>query len=159
LLYEAYLLKLAYGGVREVVRTPAKAISAKLDALVRENAQVRSQIVSIGIPILLADGKTLLRGPEIKIPPYRGENELAITDKSLNAWAHDGWVDLRTKNMEHWKARFEIIKDQVEKIPEGETSSRQLRNNVYWESFKEIEPGKLVGWIFSDEEKGQRMKA
>jgi hypothetical protein len=61
--------------------------------------------------------------------------------------------------MEHWKARFEIIKDQVEKIPEGETSSRQLRNSAYWESFKEIEPGKLVGWIFSDEEKGQRMKA
>ena len=159
LLYEAYLLKLAYGGVREVVRTLAKTMSAKLDALVRENAQVRSQIISIGIPILLADGKTLLRGPEIKIPPYRGENELAITDKSLNAWAHDGWVDLRAKNMEHWKKRFEIIKDQVEKIPEGETSSRQLRNSAYWESFKEIDPGKLVGWIFSDEEKGQRMKA
>jgi hypothetical protein len=159
LLYEAYLLKLAYGGVREVAKAPAKTISAKLEALVRENAHVRSQIISIGIPILLADGKTLLRGPMIKIPPYRGENELAITDKSLNAWAHDGWVDLRAKNMEHWKKRFEIIKDQVEKIPEGETSSRQLRNAAYWESFKEIDPGKLVGWIFSDEEKGQRMKA
>lgn len=159
LLYEAYLLKLAYGGVREVVKTPAKTISAKLDALIRENAQVRSKIISIGIPILLADGKTLLRGPEIKIPPYRGENELLITDKSLNAWAHDGWVDLRTKNMEHWKTRFEIIKDQVEKIPEGETSSRQLRNAAYWESFKDIDPGKLVGWIFSEEEKGKRMKA
>ena len=159
LLYEAYLLKLAYGGVREVARTPAKTISAKLEALVRENAQVRSQIISIGIPILLSDGKTLLRGPEIKIPPYRGENELTITDKTLNAWAHDGWVDLRAKNMEHWKKRFEIIKAQVEKIPEGETSSRQLRNSAYWESFKEIDPGKLVGWIFSDEEKGQRMKA
>ncbi len=159
LLYEAYLLKLAFGSVREAARTPAKSISAKLDALIRENAQVRSQIISIGIPILLADGTTLLRGPEIKIPPYRGENELTITDKSLNAWAHDGWVDLRTKNMEHWKVRFEIITDQVEKIPDGETSSRQLRNSAYWDSFKEIEPGKLVGWIFSEEEKGKRMKA
>ncbi len=159
LLYEAYLLKLAFGGVREVVKTPAKTISARLDSLIRENAEVRSRIISIGIPILLADGKTLLRGPEIKIPPYRGENELAITDKALNAWAHDGWVDLRAANMEHWKSRFEIIKNQVEKIPEGETSSRQLRNATYWDSFKEIEPGKLVGWIFSDEEKGKRMKA
>jgi len=159
LLFEAYLLKLAFGGVREAARTPAKAISARLDALVRENVQVRSQIVSIGIPILMADGKTLLRGPAMKIPPYRGENELAITDKSLNAWAHDGWVDLRTKNMEHWKNRFEIIRDQVERIPEGETSSRQFRNTAYWDSFKEIDPGKLVGWIFSEEEKGKRMKA
>ncbi|TSA17039.1 short-chain dehydrogenase [bacterium] len=159
LLYEAYLLKLAYGSVNEVVKTTAKAISARLDSLLRENAQVRSQIISIGIPILLPDGKTLLRGPKIKIPPYRGENELKITEKSLNAWAHDGWVDLRTKNMEHWKSRFQIIVDDVQKIPEGETSSRQLRNSAYWESFKEIDPGKLVGWIFSEEEKGKRMKA
>ncbi|MCX6133476.1 MAG: short-chain dehydrogenase [Ignavibacteriales bacterium] len=159
LLYESYLLKLAYGGVREVAKTPAKAIAAKLEALIRENIQVRSQIISIGIPILLPDGKTLLRGPDIKIPPYRGENELKVTDQSLNAWAHDGWVDLRAKNMEHWKRRFGIIKDQVEQTPEGDTSSRQMRNSAYWDSFKEIDPGKLVGWIFSDEEKGKRMKA
>jgi hypothetical protein len=48
---------------------------------------------------------------------------------------------------------------QVDEIPPGETSSRQLRNPAYWDNFSEIDPGKLVGWIFSDEEKGQRMKA
>ncbi len=159
LLYEAYLLKLACGGFREVVQTPAKTLSAKLEVLIRENIKVRSQIISIGIPILLSDGKTILRGPDIKIPPYRGENELPVTEQSLNAWAHDGWVDLRAKNMEHWKKRFEIIKEQVELTPVGETSSRQMRNSAYWESFKEIDPGKLVGWIFSEEEKGKRMKA
>jgi hypothetical protein len=159
LLYEAYLLKLAYGGVHEASKASAKSIAAKLETLIRTNVQVRSQIISIGIPILMSDGKTLLRGPNIKIPPYRGEDDLKITDKSLNAWAHDGWVDLRVKNMEHWKSRFEIITSQVDQIPSGETSSRQMRNNTYWESFKEIDPGKLVGWIFSEEEKGKRMKA
>jgi hypothetical protein len=159
LLYEAYLLKLAFGGVHEVSKSSAKAMSAKLESLVRGDAHLRSQMISIGIPILLSDGTTLLRGPEIKIPPYRGENELKITDKTLNAWAHDGWVDLRTKNMEHWKTRFQIITAQVEEIPDGETSSRQLRDKNYWENFKDIDPGKLVGWIFSEEEKGKRMKA
>ena len=159
LLYEAYLLKLAYGGVRDVAKATAKAISAKLESLIGEDAQLRSQIISIGIPILLADGKTLLRGPDIKIPPYRGDNELKVTDKTLNAWAHDGWVDLRTENMERWKTRFQIIIRQVEDIPRGETSSRQFRNSSYWDGFKEIDPGKLVGWIFTEEEKGKRMKA
>lgn len=159
LLYEAYLLKLAYGGVRDVTKATAWAISAKLESLIGEDAQLRSQIISIGIPILLADGKTLLRGPDIKIPPYRGDNELKVTDKTLNAWAHDGWVDLRTKNMERWKTRFQIIIRQVEDIPRGDTSSRQFRNSSYWDGFKEIDPGKLVGWIFTEEEKGKRMKA
>jgi hypothetical protein len=159
LLYESYLLKVAFGSVREVVKTPAKVISAKLEELVREDAGLRSQLISIGIPILLSDGKTLLRGSDIKIPPYRGENELKVSEKSLNAWSHDGWVDLRVANMERWKSRFQVIMKQVDEIPEGDTSSRQFRSSAYWDSFKEIDPGKLVGWIFSEEEKGKRMKA
>jgi hypothetical protein len=159
LLYEAYLLKLVYGSVDQVANASAKSMSAKLEALIRENVQLRSQIISIGIPILLSDGKTLLRGPEIKIPPYRGENELKITEKFLNAWAHDGWVDLRTKSMQQWKSRLQIILNEVTAIPKGDTSSRQMRNNAYWDNFREIDPGKIVGWIFSEEEHGKRMKA
>jgi NAD(P)-dependent dehydrogenase (short-subunit alcohol dehydrogenase family) len=159
LLYEAYLLQLAFGDMPSASKTTAKVISQKLESLVRDRAELRAQIISIGIPILLSDGQTLLRGPEIKIPPYRGENELTITGPSLEAWAHDGWVDLRTENMQRWKARFEIIMRQVSKIPKNDTSSRQMRNKAYWMDFKEIDPGKLVGWIFSEEEQGQRMKA
>jgi NAD(P)-dependent dehydrogenase (short-subunit alcohol dehydrogenase family) len=159
LLYEAYLLQLAFGDMSSVSRTAAKAISQKLESLVRSRAELRAQIISISIPILLSDGRTLLRGPEIKIPPYRGENELKITATSLEAWAHDGWVDLRTENMQRWKTRFEIIMKQVTEIPKNDTSSRHMRNKAYWADFKEIDPGKLVGWIFSEEEQGKRMKA
>jgi hypothetical protein len=159
LLYEAYLLQLAFGDISLVSKTPAKVISQKLESLVRDRAELRAQMISIGIPILLSDGQTLLRGPEIKVPPYRGENELKITSMSLEAWAHDGWVDLRTENMQRWKARFEIIMKQVSEIPKNDTSSRHMRNKAYWTDFKEIDPGKLVGWIFSEEEQGKRMKA
>jgi hypothetical protein len=34
-----------------------------------------------------------------------------------------------------------------------------MRNSAYWDNFKEIDPGKIVGWIFSEEEHGKRMKA
>jgi len=159
LLYEAYLLELAYKKVDAVLQATPKAMTSKLEGLISKDAELRARMISIGIPILMPDGKTLLRGNEIKIPPYRGENELKVTDASLNAWAHDGWVDLRKENMELWKSRLAIIREEVTRIPEQESSSRYFRTSMYWENFEEIDPGKVVGWIFSEEEKGKRMKA
>ena len=159
LLYEAYLLKVAFITMRTVVQTSPKELSAALTSLIADNQTLRSHIISIGIPILLPDGKTLLRGKEIKIPQFRGENELKISEKMIDNWAMNGWVDLRTSNMERWKNRFKNAMELVDKLSETETSSRYLRNNEYWKNFTEIDPGKIVGWIFTEEEKGKRMKA
>ena len=159
LLYEAYLLKVAFMTMRTVVQTSAKELSHALTTLIKENQTLRSHIISIGIPILLPDGKTLLRGKEIKIPPYRGENELKVNDKLIDEWARNGWVDLRTSNMEKWKSRFAEAIDVSDQLSKSETSSRYLRNSEYWKNFTDIDPGKIVGWIFTEEEKGKRMKA
>ncbi len=159
LLYEAHLLKLACKTMQSVLKVSASKLSATLSRIIETNQQLRSQIISIGIPILMPDGKTLLRGNEIKIPPFRGENEFLITPKNINLWAHDGWIDLRASNMELWKRRFKEIIYTVEKVTAKDTSSRFMHTSAYWNNFKEIDPGKLVGWIFSYEEKGMRMKA
>lgn len=159
LLYEAYLLQQTFRTIKAVEKATPKQMVEKTEALIRENRELRSQIISIGIPILLSDGKTLLRGKEIKIPPYRGENELPITESAMEAWIHDGWVDLRLKNMERWKARFAAIIKDVATTGPKETSSRHFRTKLYWNEFEEIDPGKIGGWIFSEEEKGMRMKA
>lgn len=159
LLYEAHLLKVCFITMRTVIQTPSKELSDSLTGLIRRDQTLRSQIISIGIPILLPDGKTLLRGKDIKIPTYRGENELKITSKAIEAWATNGWVDLRVENMERWKNRFKEAMAAVERLPKTETSSRYLRNSEYWKNFTDIDPGKIVGWIFTEEEKGKRMKA
>lgn len=159
LLFEAYLLKRIYTTVNAVMKAPAKAISEKLTALVRKDTELRSHIISIGIPILMPDGKTLLRGDEVKIPPYRGVNELPLTADSLEDWAHAGWIDLRPANMDAWKARLSIIRKEVEAATAGDTSSRNFRTMEYWGNFDEIDEGKIVGWIFTEEEKGKRMKS
>jgi hypothetical protein len=159
LLYEAYLLKLCFGDLRTVSRTEAAMMSSRLTELVQADADVRSHIISIGIPILLPDGKSLVRGATVKIPPFRGEEELPVTRQNIDRWAHDGWVDLRTKNMSLWKRRVAGIINEVEHLPEGETSSRTMYNREYWDNLMEIDPGKLCGWIFTFEEKGRRMKA
>lgn len=159
LLHEAHLLKIIYGNMKAVMAASPSEMSKKIERLLRSDQQLRSEIISIGIPILLADGETLLRGKDIKIPPYRGENELKINRKSIETWAYDGWVDLRLKNMELWKSRFQDIANRLKMLPESDTSSRHMRNRTYWNHLGEIEPGKLVGWIFTEEEKGKRMKA
>jgi NAD(P)-dependent dehydrogenase (short-subunit alcohol dehydrogenase family) len=159
LLYEAYLLQKTFGTIKAVVKATPKQMTEKTEALIRENKDLRSQIISIGIPILLSDGKTLLRGKDIKIPPYRGENELPINEKAMKSWVHDGWVDLRVENMSRWKSRFVAIVKDAEETSIRDTSSRHFRTRLYWDNFEEIDPGKIGGWIFSEEEKGKRMKA
>jgi hypothetical protein len=159
LLYESYLLKLCFGDIRSVIRTDPRSMSRRLMDLIEIDGQLRAQIISIGIPILLNDGHSLLRSTTIKIPPRRGEEEIAITPGAIDLWAHDGWVDLREKNMKVWHKRFIEIGKMVENLPTDETSSRTMRNRDYWKNLTEIDPGKICGWIFTYEEKGERMKA
>ncbi len=159
LLYEAHLLRRTYSTMHAVAKARPEDISRKLVQLITRDAKLRARIVSIGIPILMPDGKSLLRGGEIKIPPYRGEEELGVNARNIRRWAHDGWVDLRVENMRRWQKRFRGIIRMVEGLPEEETSSRTFDNRDYWKKLGEIDPGKLCGWIFTYEEKGKRMKA
>ena len=49
--------------------------------------------------------------------------------------------------------------DEVENIPANDTSSMHVRNRKYWNNFESIDIGKVVGWLFIKEERGERMKA
>lgn len=158
LLYESHLLRVIAGSMKNVVKANVKKLSSQMTDLIKSDRKLRSAIISIGLPILMPDGKTLLRGDEIKIPPFRGDNELPITRDKIESWAKDGWVDLRVSNVEIWQKRFKAIMDQENELPENDTSSRYLRNKQYWDYFEKINPGKIVGWIFTEEEQGLRMK-
>ncbi|MBM4165387.1 MAG: short-chain dehydrogenase [Ignavibacteria bacterium] len=159
LLFEAYLLKKCFLSMRSVMKANANILSKQLSNEIAKNKSLRSQIISVGIPILMPDGKTLLRGKEIKIPAFLGENELKISSEKIATWSRDGWVDLRVANMEKWKSRMNIIIAEAEKISVEETSSRYFRRKSYWNDFNSIEPGKLAAWIFTVEEQGKRGKA
>ena len=158
LLYEAHLLKQICGTMEKLRSTPSEKLSEKLEALITRDVEQRSAILSIGIPILLRDGKRLLRGPLIKIPAFRGQHALEVTSQTINSWANDGWVDLRAENMEKWKHRIELIFEEFESIPDSDSSSRFERDRVFWLEDNELNIGKVVGWIFSNEERGLRMK-
>jgi len=159
LLFEAHILKLVGGSIDGVRTASAVDMSAAADAIVRSNRDLRSRIISIGIPILLSDGRTLLRADQVKIPPFRGDNELQVTDASVDAWAAAGWVDLRTGNIQRWQERFERIAREARSEPAGDSSSRIDFSVRYWENFETVPVGKVVAWVFTVEDEGARMKA
>lgn len=158
LLYEAHLLRATSGTLENLRKADPERLSAEIEKLILNDADLRSSILSIGIPILLRDGMRLLRGPQVKIPAYRGNETFAISTQSIDAWAKDGWVDLRPSNIKIWQLRAEQIFREIEAIPEDDTSSRYDRDRRYWLEDDLINIGKVVGWIFSNEEQGLRMK-
>lgn len=159
LLHEINLLKKVAGNMKEIIKTDSKILQEKIVDILKTNSKLRSEIISIGIPILLPDGKSLLRASLMKIPPFRGENELEVNEENIDAWARDGWVDLRIKNIDLWKNRLENIIDEAESYPADDTSSMHVRTIRYWNNFETIDIGKVVSWIFIHEERGKRMKA
>jgi len=158
LLYEAHLLRQTCKTLDNLRSTNPAALAELVQNLVLTQTNLRAQIISIGIPILLPDGKSLLRGPEMKIPHFKSDEQLPVTPENLEHWAHDGWVDLRIKNMRVWQRRAEKIYEEIQTIPEDDTSSQFERDRRYWSADETIDIGKIVGWIFSNEEKGLRMK-
>ncbi len=158
LLYEIHLIKLVAGTMKKILEISANKFSKDITELIKNDEKLRNEILSIGIPILLPDGKSLLRGNEIKIPVYKGDDELPISKKKIDLWANDGWVDLRVKNFVIWKKRIQTIIDEALSILEDDTSSQHVRTIQYWNNFEEINIGRIVSWIFIHEEKGRRMK-
>ena len=159
LLYEAYLLKKVGKTLKKVIRIEEEMLTSKIENLLKKDKKLRLSILSIGIPILTSDGKRLLRGKEIKIPPFIGSRDFTVTNKNINLWAHDGWIDLRKENMRLWKKRFAGILDEVAAINPSDSSSQYQWSREYWMNSEEIEIGKVVAWIFVNEDKGLRMKS
>jgi len=155
LLFEAHLLRLAFRSMHAVRVATPEAVRDGLDRLVREDPEAANRVVAVGIPILLDSGE-ILRAPKVIVPADARDQE--VTPERLTTWVEAGWVDLRLANCARWIERFRRIQQEIDAIPDGDTSSRHLRNRRFWQEDRGIQPGKIVGWILSVEEKGGRMK-
>jgi len=160
LLYEAYLLKLAYGKPKAITRQKPESMAKKLAGIIKREAELRSRIISIGIPILMPDGKSLLRGTKIVSPPFRGDNTVKLNAKLVNEYCEDGWVDLRPKNMQRWLERMEqllLVLDVVDWDKKNANTSSRFNRKDYLEEDGRLNIGEVVGWIFNTEEGGSRL--
>jgi hypothetical protein len=153
LLYEAHLLKLVYGTLDRVIATSAAEGANALCELLLNDELLRTTIVSIGVPILLPDGRRLVRGPRINIPEsiYR---EIDVNDERLDGWARKGWVDLRPSNFQVWQERFSRMLRTKHMLHTRGTSSVTMKTYLP----ETIQIGAVVGWIFNNEAGGYRIK-
>jgi hypothetical protein len=158
LLYEAYLLKRSALTLQAVAKQTAEKLAAVTEDIIRRDQELRAAILSIGIPILLSDGKSLLRGPDVKIPPYAGTDVFRVTPDAIDHWALNGWIDLRISNMELWRQRVQGYMNRTQQADPQDSSSGFPWDAILTGESEEIHPGKLVAYIFIHEEKGNRIK-
>ncbi len=158
LLYEAHIINLVVGKIKNIRNFSSEKLSDEAFEQVSKNSVLRSEMLSIGLGILLPDGKKYLRGKNLIVPNIGDEEFAEINKELLNYWCKKGWIDLRPTNMQVWIDRLKNIIEQAEQISADETSSRFTYNLDYWNNFEDIDEGKVVGWIFEFEDKGWRFK-
>lgn len=145
LLFEAYLLRRLCRTLGEVLRRTPESLAEALAREIHNHASLRQQVLSIGIGILLPDGKRLLRGPSLKSPD-----------------AEHGWVDLRPSNLARWQERLTALQAEVRvQQAEAEASSRFDRAYpaaYHWTGDETLDVGEIAGWVFTHEDKGRRSK-
>jgi NAD(P)-dependent dehydrogenase (short-subunit alcohol dehydrogenase family) len=150
LLFEGALLERLYGTLEAASELAAEDAAVRSRELVEWDDDLRQRILSIGLPILLPDGDSVLRGAKVKVPPEAGMP--ADHPRIVDA----GWVDLRAENWARWKGRIATILGEIRTRPGLEMGS--VADHEYGDETGRIRPGRLAAWIFRVEDKGERIK-
>ena len=155
LLFEAQLLKHACGSLTRAVATSAVDLSAAMVKALQPSG-VASTAPSIGIPVLMPDGKHMLRGPRINVPEVIGHTTaVPLTDDGQREkWIRKGWIDLRSSNMAVWKLRFEKMIQARAVLRDAGSAAASIHSYLG----DHFEIGEVVAWIFNNEMGGYRVK-
>jgi hypothetical protein len=142
--------------MRQVASKDPYELAHAADGFIATNSEVRSTILSVGLPILLSDGCRYLRGATVLVPSPSTGN-LTLTPENIDRWCHDGWLDMRPSNWAQWIERCRRIIEHCS-VSNDDTSSRAEFTAEYWEHFESINEGKLAAYILYAEEGGGRTK-
>ncbi|HEY7193858.1 MAG TPA: hypothetical protein VH439_08955 [Gemmatimonadales bacterium] len=149
LLYEAYLCGRVRSSVRALADSRPADLAMATQRLLQDDGALRQHIISVGLPIVLPDGKSVYRGTVVVVPPSDGD--------PLEA-APRGWVDLRPDQFGNWVRRAAEMVRQGDARAAGPQASG---SDVDWNAIdpdEPIEPSRLATWVFTVEDKGMRIK-
>ncbi len=150
LLFEAAILQRLFGTVDSAAGLDPEATARRAGELVSADDDLRQRIVTIGLPILLPDGVSMLRGPRLKVVPEEDESVEAqvLIDR--------GWVDLRAANWERWRERIQGYRAEL--LARDPLDAGSHGDHEYGEATGRIRPGRMGAWIFRYEDQGERIK-
>ena len=142
-LFELHIMLVNSGNsLTTFVKTPSNFLAEKIDKYMQDNEQIRSQIVSLGLPILFNDDKATV-GEYYYVPNQNEEN--VISSKNINLWADSGWVDLREKNIKHWQKIVKKIISESRYLKEIGLAYTH-RNSL---DIDDADVGEVLGYAYS----------
>ncbi|MGH7615078.1 MAG: hypothetical protein ACREMW_13675 [Gemmatimonadales bacterium] len=119
--------------------------------MLRQDAALRSHIVSVGLPIVTPDGRCVYRGCGVIVPPVTGDPLAA---------APRGWVDLRPAQFGQWIRRAaEMVRQAAAR--QRPDSRAESGSDVDWTAIDPdapIDPAAFATWVFRFEDRGERIK-
>jgi hypothetical protein len=147
-LFEAFICSRLCPSLRALAEGDPARLAARGAALLRDDADLRSLVVSVGLPAVVT-GNRVYRGEVVIVPPAGGDVDSAIPR---------GWVDLRAPNMGTWVARARRVMQQ-----DADRSARPAGSgsDEDWFALRPddpIEPAPFATWIFKHEDEGERIK-
>jgi hypothetical protein len=147
-LFESHVMSRLRPSVRALAESDPAALAAEAETLLKEDGQLRSLIVSVGLPVVVR-GERVYRGARVIVPPVKGNVEASV---------QRGWVDLREPNCATWVSRARRMTDQ-----EAERAGRPPKSgsDENWGAIRAadaIEPARFATWIFKYEDDGERIK-
>jgi hypothetical protein len=139
--------------VKELADSDPGALSREAVDLMSQDSELRSLIVSVGLPIVIP-GPLVYRGSEVIVPLTGGDGG----EGDLERVVPRGWVDLRPDNCRTWIGR---AAKAVEQATTGELSIGGTGSDADWQAItpdEAIQPAKFATWIFKYEDDAQRIK-
>ena len=152
LLYEAYLCSRLRPTVRALAESKAAPLAGEAYKLLEDDAGLRQHIISVGLPIVLPDGKRVLRGSFVVVMPG------SASDGDPLQVAPRGWVDLRPEQFGVWVKRAGAMVRQADTRAAGPQGSG---SDFDWNAIAAddpIEPSRFATWVFTVEDQGTRIK-
>lgn len=147
-LYEAFVCSRLCATVRDLACAAPEELAARAATLLAGDAALRSQIISVGLPVVI-QGDRAYRGPTVIVEPENGDPEAAIPR---------GWVDLRAGNCATWVARARRV---LELADARDARDPGTGSDEEWGAMAPgdpVVPARFATWIFRHEDEGERIK-
>jgi|GEM_PF-1018276 len=144
-LWELEILRRIALNLQNIADADIKDLTLEAEKLLMKSSpRLRSQILSLKMPIIMEGGRLLL-GNSWHIPPGPLPD---ITPENIEIWAQKGWVDLRESRMNYWQQEIRHI---VEFFRQSRRSPHvKLQRN--WRTFAldtDFDIGEVLGLVYS----------
>jgi hypothetical protein len=157
-LWELHILKRLFTTINAIMAGEPGQMARDARNLIEDDADLRRQILSLGMPILMEDNRFLI-GKTWKCPENKDIKEIIKTFKEdkdqIENWARQGWVDLRETGITYWQDKIKEAHREVKECSQSsESGVLPLQRNwqaIYRDENQRFDIGEVLGLIYSIE--------